>query len=141
MRANRQRKATRRQQETTQAREARCVCQQQACTLLHTCVACVCFFWLGCCPLLYVRTSYVSRDPVSCIVSAYLVSYCLPVQQQRFHYPTLKPTPTCPSAASGVRCCVHVSRVFFFIGMFPFIVRAYLVCVAHKNENIKHEKK
>ena len=45
--------------------------QQQACTLLHTCVACFVFFWLGCCPLLYVRTSYVSRDPVSYIVSAY----------------------------------------------------------------------
>ena len=178
--------------------------QQQACTLLHTCVGCF-FCVLGCCPLLYVRTSYVSRDPVSYIVSAYLVSYCLLVrQQQRFHHPTLKPTPTCPSAASGVHgcihvsrvflfffcwdvalyctcvpgmcrtqkwkrktwkkrkgcrvsnsrptdmpirskrvhCCIHVSRVFFFwVGMLPFIVRAYLVCVAHKNENIKHEKK
>ena len=30
---------------------------------------------------------------------------------------------------------------FFLIGMLPFIVRAYLVCVAHKNENIKLEIK
>ena len=68
------------------------------------------FFWLGCCPSLYVRTSYVSRDPVSYIVSAYLVSCCLFVrQQQRFHHPTLKPTPTCPSAESGVHCCIPVS--------------------------------
>ena len=34
------------------------------------------------------------------------------------------------------RVCVCV---FFFIGMLAFIVRAYLVCVAHKNENIKLE--
>ena len=72
------------------------------------------FFWLGCCPLLYVCTSYVSRDPVSYIVSAYLVSYCLLVrQQQRFHHPTLKPTSTCPSAAS-VYTAVYMCRVSFF---------------------------
>ena len=35
--------------------------QQQACALLHTRVMCF-FLLLGCCPLLYVRTSYVSRD-------------------------------------------------------------------------------
>ena len=92
----------------------------------------------------YVRTSYVSRDLVSYVVSAYLVSYCLLVrQQQRFYHPTLKPTPTRPSAASGLHRCIHVSRVFcfFLVGMLPFIVRAYLVCVAYKNENIKREKK
>ena len=38
-----------------------------------------------------VRTSCVLRHPVSYIVSAYLVSYCLLVrQQQRFHHPTLR---------------------------------------------------
>ena len=43
--------------------------------------------------LLYVRTSCVSRHPVSYIVSACLVSYCLLVrQQQRFHHPTLRTT-------------------------------------------------
>ena len=96
---------------------------------VHCCVhvSRVFFFWLGCCPLLYVRTSYVSRDPVSYIVSAYLVSYCLLVQQQqRFHRPTLKPTPTCPSAASGVHCCIHVTRVFFF---FNWDVALYCTCV------------
>ena len=45
------------------------------CMLVHV----SCFFGggLGSCPLLYVRTSCVSRHPVSYIVSAYLVSYCL----------------------------------------------------------------
>ena len=43
--------------------------------------------------LLYVRTSCASRHPVSYIVSACLVSYCLLVrQQQRFHHPTLRTT-------------------------------------------------
>ena len=43
--------------------------------------------------LLYVRTSCVSRHPVSYIVSACLVSYRLLVrQQQRFHHPTLRTT-------------------------------------------------
>ena len=60
-------------------------------------VACILFFGLGSCyfffSLLYVRTSCVSRHPVSYIVSACLVSYCLLVrQQQRFHHPTLRTT-------------------------------------------------
>jgi len=55
------------------------------------------FFWVGILlfffSLLYVRTSCVSRHPVSYIVSACLVSYCLLVrQQQRFHHPTLRTT-------------------------------------------------
>ena len=36
--------------------------------------------------------------------------------------------------------CTCVTRFFFVIGMLPFIERAYLVCVAHKNENIDLEK-
>ena len=60
-------------------------------------VACFFFGGVGILPfffsLLYVRTSCVSRHPVSYIVSAYLVSYCLLVrQQQRFHHPTLGTT-------------------------------------------------
>ena len=97
------------------------------------------FLLLRCCPILYVRTWYVSRDPVSCIVRAYLVSYCLRVrQQQRFDHPTLKPTSVLflgcikksTISSKRVHCCIHVSRVFFSVGMLPYIVRTYLVCVA-----------
>ena len=50
------------------------------CILVH--VSCF-FFWLGSCPLLYVRTSCVSCHPVSYIVSAYLVSYSLLGRESR----------------------------------------------------------
>ena len=78
---------------------------------------------LGSCPLLYIRTSCVSRDPVSYIVSAYLVSYCLLLrQQQRFQHPTLETTSVllvgCIKKSNitskRVHCCIHLSRVFFF---------------------------
>ena len=83
----------------------------------------------------------VLRHPVSYIVSAYLVSYCLLVrQQQRFHHPTLRTSTVIlvacieQSTISGkhVHCCilVHVSCFFGGVGMFPVIVRTYLVCVA-----------
>ena len=82
----------------------------------------------------------VFRHPVAYIVSAYLVSYCLLVRtQQRFHHPTLRTSTVIlvgcieQSTISGkhVHCCilVHVS-CFFGVGMLPFIVRTYLVCVA-----------
>ena len=67
----------------------------------HCCilVQVACFFFLGWDLALffffhftYVHSG-VSRHPVSYIVSACLVSYCLLVrQQQRFHYPTLRTT-------------------------------------------------
>ena len=96
--------------------------QQQACTLLYTYMCRVLFFFMGCCPILYVRTWYVSRDPGSYIVRAYLASYCLSVrQQQRFDHPALKPTSViflgclkkAPSAAS-MYTAVYMCRVFFF---------------------------
>jgi len=65
---------------------------QQACTLLYACVTWFFFFWGGLrsCPLLYVRASCDSRDPVSYTISAYLASYCLLRRQQlRFNQPTL----------------------------------------------------
>ena len=82
---------------------------------------------LGCCSLLYVRTSYVSHTKMLFyIVSAYLASYCLLVpQKQRFHQPTLKKTSVllvgCIKksnfTSNRVHCCIHVSRVFFWGGL------------------------
>ena len=95
--------------------------QQQACTLLYTYMCRVLFFFMGCCPILYVRTWYVSRDPGSYIVRAYLVSYCLSVrQQQRFDHPTLKPTSVLflgciknsTISSKHVHCCIHMSHGF-----------------------------
>ena len=79
------------------------------------------FFLLGCCPILYVRTWYVWRDPVSYIVRAYLVSYRRSVrQQQRFDHPTLKPTSVLllgciknsTISSKHVYCCInkHTNR-------------------------------
>ena len=82
--------------------------------------------------LLYVRTSCVSRHPVSYIVSACLVSYCLLVrQQQRFHHPTLRTTSVVLVGCTRYQkkehhqhdhCCilVHVRKK-------SYIVSAYLV--------------
>ena len=82
-----------------------------------------------------------STRKTSTSISAYLVSYCLLVrQQQRFHHPTLRTSTVIlvacieQSTISGkhVHCCilVHVSCFFGGVGMFPVIVRTYLVCVA-----------
>jgi len=50
--------------------------QQQACTLLYTCVTWFFFlFWVRSCLLLYVRASCVSHDPVSYTISAYHTWY------------------------------------------------------------------
>ena len=104
------------------------------------------FFWLGSCPLLYVRTSCVSRDPVSYIVSAYLVSYFLLVRQlQRFHNPTLETTSVllvgCINKSNiiskRVHCCIHLSRVFFFwVGM---RVVLFLVCIKNSTISSKND--
>ena len=51
------------------------------CILVH--VSCFLVLGLGSCPLLYVRTSCVSRHPVSYVVIAYLVSYCLLGRESR----------------------------------------------------------
>ena len=109
------------------------------------------FFFFGgglrSCPLLYVRASCDSRDPVSYTISAYLASYCLLRRQQlRFNQPTLESTSVLlvgcvqKNAASpaSVYTAVYMRRQFFFfvIGILPFIVRAYLVCVARIHENM-----
>ena len=74
----------------------------------------------------------VLRHPVSYIVSAYLVSYCLLVRpQQRFHHPTLRTSTVIlvgcieQSTISGkhVHCCilVHVSCFFGGLGCCPLL--------------------
>ena len=94
---------------------------------------------------MYVRTWYVSRDPVSYIVRAYLVSYCLRVrQQQRFDHPTLKPTSVLLGciknstiSSKHVHCCInkHTNRGHNLHG------HVDKKKGKHKNENIKQEKK
>ena len=95
---------------------------------------------------IYVRISYqlgpqdsVLRHPVSYIVSAYLVSYCLLVrQQQRFHHPTLRTSTVIlvacieQSTISGkhVHCCilVHVSCFFGGLRCCPYCTYLPRVC-------------
>ena len=111
---------------------------QQVWSLLYT-RTCVMFFLfgLGSCALWYVRTSCVSRHPVSYIVSAYLVSYCLLVRQQhRFHHPTLRTTSVIlvgciknsTISSKHDHCCILVqvaSSFFFGLGSCPFF---FLCC-------------
>ena len=53
--------------------------QQQACTLLYTCVSNFCFWWLGCFPSLYVRTwSHASIICVFCDWDVPLDCTCVP---------------------------------------------------------------
>ena len=86
------------------------------------------FFWVGILlfyfSLLYVRTSCVSRHPVSYIISACLVSYCLLVRQQRFHHPTVRITSVflvgCIKNSNITskhdHCCILVHVSCFFWG-------------------------
>ena len=77
-----------------------CPSAASVCTAVYMCR--VFFFcWLGCCPLLYVCTSCVSRDPVSYIVSAYLVSFCLLVRQQHGSWERIRRAPR-PQPDGGV---------------------------------------
>ena len=95
--------------------------QQQACTLLYTCVACF-FFLVG--MLSFVVGTYLVCVAWSCVLLVYCkcvpVSYCLLVrQQQRFEQPTLKQTSVLlgcikNSTISSKRahCCIikHTNR-------------------------------
>ena len=91
------------------------------CTLLYTCVACFVLFFIGMLPF---------------IVRAYLV--CVAHKNENIKHENKKggagfrtrDLPTCPSEAS-VYTAVYMCRVFFFlVGMLPFVVGTYLVCVA-----------
>ena len=110
-------------------------CPSAACTLLYKCVTFCFFFGLRSCPLSYVRTSCVSRDPVSYIVSAYLVSYCLLVRQlqrfttlhskqHRFFWWDVSKKATSPAS---VYTALYICRVFlFFFGCDVALCRTHV---------------
>ena len=120
--------------------------QQQACTLLYTCVTWFFFFfWVRSCLLLYVRASCVSHDPVSYTISAYHTWYRtvssgdnnfvltnLHSNQHRFFWwDVYKKMQHHQQACTLLYACV--TWFFFFLGgveILPFIVRTCLVWFA-----------